>query len=220
MVRREQSDSAGLPYDLVAAWITLTVHSALDAVELTAAVAGQLAGAGISCNVIAGRHHDHLLVPHDRALGAPGLLQQQRAVIVIRPLPEHLHDAAVALWQQTGLTRPWNDPHADLRRAVTGSSSSVLAAVDQDALLGTAMVGHDGHRGWVYYLAVAPVEQRRGIGRRLMQACEEWVRAHDIPKIQLMVRADNTAAASFYQRLGYADALVSVLGRRLDGAVP
>jgi len=65
----------------------------------------------------------------------------------------------------------------------------VLAAVGQDALLGTAMVGHDGHRGWVYYLAVAPREQRRGLGRRLMQACEQWVHARGIPKLQLMVRA-------------------------------
>jgi ribosomal protein S18 acetylase RimI-like enzyme len=94
-------------------------------------------------------------------------------MIAIQPLPEHLHDAAVALWQQTGLTRPWNDPHADLHRAMSGSTSTVLAAVDRDTLLGTAMVGHDGHRGWVYYLAVAPSEQGRGLGRRLMQTCEQ-----------------------------------------------
>ncbi len=100
-------------------------------------------------------------------------------MIDIRPLPEHLHDAAVALWQQTGVTRPWNDPHADLHRAATGSASTVLAAIDRDRLLGTAMVGHDGHRGWVYYLAVTPGEQRRGLGRRLMQECEQWVRARN-----------------------------------------
>ncbi len=82
------------------------------------------------------------------------------------------------------------------------------------------MVGHDGHRGWVYYLAVTPAEQRRGLGRRLMQGCEEWVRARDIPKLQLMVRTDNTPAAAFYQRLGYAVAEVTVLGRRLDSADP
>ncbi len=76
VMRREQADTAGLPYDVVVAWIALTVHSALDAVGLTAAVAGQLAGAGISCNVIAARHHDHLLVPHARAQDALDLLQQ------------------------------------------------------------------------------------------------------------------------------------------------
>jgi len=76
VVRREQADAAGLPYDGVLAWIALTVHSALDAVGLTAAVAGQLAAAGISCNVIAARYHDHLLVPHVRAHEALDLLQQ------------------------------------------------------------------------------------------------------------------------------------------------
>jgi hypothetical protein len=67
VIARADADAQGLPYDFVAAWITLTVHSALDAVGLTAAVAGRLAEAGISCNVIAGFFHDHLLVPLERA---------------------------------------------------------------------------------------------------------------------------------------------------------
>jgi hypothetical protein len=70
VVRREHADALGLPYDYVAAWITLRVHSALDAVGLTAAVSTALARAGLSCNVIAGYHHDHLLVPADRASAA------------------------------------------------------------------------------------------------------------------------------------------------------
>jgi hypothetical protein len=220
VVRREQADAAGLPYTFVAAWISLTVHSALDAVGLTAAVAGQLAEAGISCNVVAARRHDHLFVPHGRARQALVLLEQLSRGITIQPLPEHLYDDAVALWQLTGLVRPWNDPAADLDRAITGSASTVLAAVAQDGLLATAMVGHDGHRGWVYYLAVTPAEQGHGLGRRLMQACEEWVRARGLPKLQLMVRADNAAVVAFYERLGYTDGRVVVLGRRLDGDVP
>ena len=137
-----------------------------------------------------------------------------------QPLPEHLYADAVALWRQTGLTRPWNDPVADLHRAVQGSASTVLAVVEQGELRATAMVGHDGHRGWVYYLAVVPAEQGRGLGRRLMQACEEWVRARGIPKLQLMVRTVNAPAAAFYERLGYTDDQVVVLSRRLDGAGP
>jgi uncharacterized protein len=70
VVRRERADALGVPYDYLAAWITLRVHSALDAVGLTAAVSSALARAGISCNVIAGYHHDHLLVPADRAADA------------------------------------------------------------------------------------------------------------------------------------------------------
>ncbi|MFD8205178.1 ACT domain-containing protein [Streptomyces sp. NPDC059695] len=67
VVRQEEADSAGLAYDYVAGRITLRVHSALDAVGLTAAVAGELAAAGLSCNVVAGFHHDHLFVEHGRA---------------------------------------------------------------------------------------------------------------------------------------------------------
>jgi ribosomal protein S18 acetylase RimI-like enzyme len=135
--------------------------------------------------------------------------------VTIHQLPAHVYSDAIGLWERTGLTRPWNDPDADLHRAMTGTASTVLAAIEHDELLATAMVGHDGHRGWVYYLAVTPAEQGRGLGRRLMQACEEWVQARDIPKIQLMVRADNAPVAAFYERLGYADAQVVVLGRRL-----
>ncbi|MER5203654.1 ACT domain-containing protein [Streptomyces sp. NPDC002825] len=67
VVRQEEADAAGLAYDYVAGRITLRVHSALDAVGLTAAVATELAAAGMSCNVVAGFHHDHLFVEHERA---------------------------------------------------------------------------------------------------------------------------------------------------------
>jgi ribosomal protein S18 acetylase RimI-like enzyme len=137
--------------------------------------------------------------------------------VKIIPLPEDLYGAAVQLWQDSGLTRPWNDPGADLRRAATGTSSSVLAAVDDDQqLLGTAMVGHDGHRGWVYYLAVDNTARGSGLGRQLMDACEDWISARGIPKIQLMVRATNQAVIGFYEHLGYEQSDVVVLGRRLD----
>ncbi|HEY0258212.1 MAG TPA: ACT domain-containing protein [Lacisediminihabitans sp.] len=66
VMRREDADAASLHYDFVAGWISLTVHSALEAVGLTAAVSSALAAADISCNILAGYHHDHLLVPHDR----------------------------------------------------------------------------------------------------------------------------------------------------------
>ncbi|MCP3819650.1 ACT domain-containing protein [Streptomyces sp. A3M-1-3] len=75
VVRQEQADAAGLEYDYVAGWITLRVHSALEAVGLTAVVARELADAGLSCNVVAGFHHDHLFVPAERAAQAVRLLE-------------------------------------------------------------------------------------------------------------------------------------------------
>lgn len=125
-------------------------------------------------------------------------------------------EAAVALWEQAGLTRPWNNASADFARAVGGPSSAVLGLREADELVGTAMVGHDGHRGWVYYLAVSPSAQGTGLGRRLMEACEQWLVARGVPKIQFMVRTDNTVVLDFYDHLGYAHQDVVVLGRRLD----
>ena len=134
----------------------------------------------------------------------------------ITDLTPDQHDAAIALWHEAGLTRPWNDPVADLHRALDGPASTVLAALDGPRLLGTAMVGHDGHRGWVYYLAVRPDARRQGVGRGLLSACEDWVRDRDVPKLQLMLRHTNAEARAFYEALGYTDAEVVVLGRRLD----
>ncbi|MFD9194951.1 ACT domain-containing protein [Streptomyces phaeochromogenes] len=74
VVRQEDADATGLPYDYVAGWITLRIHSALDAVGLTAAVARELADHGLSCNVVAGYHHDHLFVPYESAGQAVDLL--------------------------------------------------------------------------------------------------------------------------------------------------
>jgi hypothetical protein len=71
---RDTADRAGLSYDFVAAWLTLEVHSALNAVGLTATVSTRLAEAGIACNVIAGYHHDHLFVAVERADDAVALL--------------------------------------------------------------------------------------------------------------------------------------------------
>jgi GNAT superfamily N-acetyltransferase len=78
------------------------------------------------------------------------------------------------------------------------------------------MVGHDGHRGWVYYLAVDPVHNRGGVGRLLMQSAEEWVRRRGIMKMNLMVRGGNFGALGFYDALRYETQDVVTLGRWLD----
>lgn len=136
--------------------------------------------------------------------------------MIIQGLTGDLYGDAVELWRATGLTRPWNDPMDDLTRAMAGPSSTVLAGLDGGRLVATAMVGTDGHRGWVYYLAVSPAAQRRGRGRTMMTACEQWLRARGTPKIQLMVRTENHQVADFYRAIGYLDVDAVVLGRRLD----
>lgn len=123
--------------------------------------------------------------------------------------------AAIALWHDAGLTRPWNDPLEDLRRAMAGPASTVLAGTEGDQLLATAMVGHDGHRGWVYYVAVRPEERGRGHGRTIMGACETWLAARGVPKVDLMVRTENDAVLAFYNAIGYGRDEVFVMSKRL-----
>lgn len=126
-------------------------------------------------------------------------------------------DAAVvvALWRACGLTRPWNDPEADFAVALNGAGSAVLVARGPRGIAGSVMAGFDGHRGWVYYLAVAPGARRGGLARALMAAAEDWLRARGAPKIQLMVREDNHEAIGFYERLGLERQKVVTLGRFL-----
>jgi ribosomal protein S18 acetylase RimI-like enzyme len=133
----------------------------------------------------------------------------------IRELMAADRQAAIALWEQAGLTRPWNRPDEDFDRSVGGPTSAVLGAIDADELTATVMVGHDGHRGWVYYLAVERSNRHRGVGRRMMQEAEAWLRARGAVKLNLMIRHTNARALGFYQRLGYEDDDVTVVSRWL-----
>lgn len=137
---------------------------------------------------------------------------------LIEPAREADRAAIVALWRACGLTRPWNDADADLALALDSPGSTVLVARAGEVVAGSIMVGFDGHRGWVYYLAVDPAARRGGIGRSLMTAAEQWLAARGCPKIQLMVRQDNEAALGFYQALGLEPQKVVTLGRFLEKA--
>ena len=92
---------------------------------------------------------------------------------------------------------------ADAARIGELEQEAVLGAFDAGQLAATVMVGHDGHRGWVYYLAVKRGNRRRGLGRRMMHEAQSWERG--AVKLQLMVRDGNAAALGFYQHLGYED---------------
>ena len=124
--------------------------------------------------------------------------------------------ATVALWEAAGLTRPWNDPRADFRRALEGPTSAVLGVRRDDALVGAAVVGEDGHRGWLYYVGVAPAHQGGGVGRALVEAAEGWLHARGVAKALVMVRRENDAARGFYSAMDFAEEDVVVLGRRWD----
>jgi len=135
---------------------------------------------------------------------------------VIGHMQDDERDALVALWGDAGLIRPWNDPRADIALARRGPHSTILVARVDGALVGSVMVGHDGHRGWIYYLAVAPHRARQGLGRVLTTAAEDWLRARGVPKLMLMVRPENAGVRAFYSAAGYEEEERIVFSKRLD----
>ena len=125
--------------------------------------------------------------------------------------------AVIALWRDCGLTRPWNDPGQDFTRALAAESATILVAQGEGGeIMGSVMLGDDGHRGWVYYLAVAPAARGVGLGRALMAEAEAWLHARGCPKIQLMVREGNAEALGFYEALGLERQGVVSFGRFLN----
>jgi ribosomal protein S18 acetylase RimI-like enzyme len=125
-------------------------------------------------------------------------------------------DAVIALWENCGLTRPWNEPNRDLNFARGKANSEILVAEEKGRLIATVMAGHDGHRGTIYYLAVDPAMRRRGLGRAAIAAAEAWLKARGVWKINLLVRTENTDVLGFYQKLGYEKGGVVSLGRWVD----
>jgi len=125
--------------------------------------------------------------------------------------------AVVALWQACGLVASYNDPGADFRFAVAGPSSTVLVAEGTEgAILASVMVGHDGHRGWLYYVSAAGDRRGEGLGSAVVSAGEQWLCDRGVPKVQLMVRDTNTAVLPFYERLGYEDSPRVIMSKWLD----
>ena len=132
----------------------------------------------------------------------------------IAPLTQADAVVAIALWHEAGLTRPWNDPAADFARALAGSASTILGLKLRGRLIATVMVGEDGHRGWLYYLAVASDARGQGHGRAMLRAAEAWLAERGCPKAMLMIRNDNPVQR-FYAAAGYAAEDVQVMARWL-----
>jgi ribosomal protein S18 acetylase RimI-like enzyme len=125
--------------------------------------------------------------------------------------------AIITLWQRAGLTRPWNDPSSDIAFARKTPTSEILVGRVDGTIVAATMVGHDGHRGWIYYLGVDPDHQRKDYGRAIMTAAEDWLRAQGIEKVMLMVRSDNTKVQAFYDSIGYSVQERVIYARWLDG---
>ncbi len=122
-----------------------------------------------------------------------------------RPYEESDEPDVVALWNEVFPDAlPWNDPADNIRLKLAVQRDLFLVAMADSCLVGTAMAGFDGHRGWVYFVAVKPSHRKRGIATALMRAVEHALQSLGCPKLNLQVRSSNPDAVHFYERLGYA----------------
>lgn len=129
-------------------------------------------------------------------------------------------DEVIRLWETCGLTRPWNDPLSDIMRKLDYQPEFFLVGLINGNIVASVMGGYEGHRGWVYYLSVAPEHRRKGYGKRIMEEVESRLLSAGCPKINLMVRNDNNAVVGFYNKIGYTTEETIELGKRLIPDVP
>jgi ribosomal protein S18 acetylase RimI-like enzyme len=121
----------------------------------------------------------------------------------------------IEIWEEVKLTRPWNNPNDDIKNALSTATSTILLLYNNGKIIGTVMVGYDGHRGWVYYLAVRTKYQNNGYGKQLLLEAEKWLQSKNVPKLMLMIRNSNKTVKSFYESCGYKDDEVIVMAKWL-----
>lgn len=147
---------------------------------------------------------------------APPSRLESKAGLSVRPARDDDVPALVQLWNACGLTRPWNDAPTDIAFARRGPNSDVLVADDGGTLLAAVIVGHDGHRGGVYYVSADPEHRGEGYGRLIMEAAEAWLVERGVWKLNLLVRKSNLPVIGFYKSLGYDEDETVPLSKRLQ----
>ena len=130
--------------------------------------------------------------------------QDTAAALTIRSATADDEPRVAALWRASNLVTSYNDPAHDFHFARAKDNSDVLVGLDaQQTIVGSVMVGHDGHRGWIYYIASDPQHRNQGIGRLMVEAAERWLKDKGVVKVMLLVRETNTQVVDFYKHLGF-----------------
>ncbi len=124
--------------------------------------------------------------------------------------------AITQIWDECKLTRPWNNPNDDIKNALTTPTSTILLLCNNAQIIGSVMLGYDGHRGWIYYLAVKTEYQKQGCGKKLVEEAENWLKVRNVPKVNLMIRNTNKAVKEFYESIGYKDDEVITMAKWLS----
>jgi len=134
----------------------------------------------------------------------------------IRSYQDSDFQAVIDLWNEVlPPTSPHNDPALSIQKKLAVERDLFFVADTEGQVVGTVMGGYDGHRGWIYSVAVLPAFRRQQIGTTLLQHLESALRERDCLKVNLQVRGTNAAVVAFYERLGFAVEEIISLGKRL-----
>jgi ribosomal protein S18 acetylase RimI-like enzyme len=134
---------------------------------------------------------------------------------IVRYGPEH-QDAVVDLWRKCNLVVLQNDPVEDIHRKLAFQPELFFVGLMGEKVIGSIMVGYEGHRGWLNYVAVLPEHQRHGYGRRLVEKAVGELKKLGCLKVNLQVRTSNVSVIEFYKHLGFKEDDVVSLGKRLN----
>lgn len=140
--------------------------------------------------------------------------------MIIRVFDERDTDAVIALWSQAFPEyatpgKPQRDPRLSIRNKLSMQPELFFVGVLEERLIGSVMAGYDGHRGWLYSLAVAEDARGNGYGRALVEHAERALKLIGCPKLNLQIMANKPEARGFYAKLGYQMDEVVSLGKRL-----
>lgn len=136
--------------------------------------------------------------------------------MIIRPYESSDEKEMISLWRECSLVVPWNDPVKDIQTKLNKDPELFFVGVVKGEIAGSCMAGFDGHRGWIYYLAVKPQYQKQGNAKQLVHHAEKVLLNLGCPKVNLMVRETNKQVIDFYKTIGYADDPVVVLSKRME----
>ena len=136
---------------------------------------------------------------------------------ITRPFTESDRPGVIALWNEAFPDNsPWNIPDEDIDRKLKIQKELFIIAEYENNIIGSAMAGFDGHRGWVYYVAVLKKFRKHGVGEALMNHVERELAQIDCTKLNLQVRSTNTEVIEFYKKLGYNLEDRVSMGKRLN----
>jgi ribosomal protein S18 acetylase RimI-like enzyme len=134
---------------------------------------------------------------------------------IIRAYSADDRNGVIELWSECGLVVPQNNPELDIERKLKVNPEWFLVGELDGKIIATCIVGYDGHRGWINYLAVSPQYRRQGFAAKLMQEAEKILQNAGCPKINLQVRTSNKDVIEFYKSIGFSKDDVISMGKRL-----